>query len=211
MSRMPAAQRREQLLDCAAKLFSQRGYAKATTAQLAKAAGVTQPIIYRHFDSKKHLFIALIERAGRDTLAAWKRHMRGAKDSAERLRRLIGDNPMVSPAGRNAYRVMLQAITEVSDKQIRAAISTHIHALHEYLCTEIERAQDEHRVTKRFESSLIAWLLIDIGLGYGVMRAWKLKDQRAGEDGAHVQDILERLLVGGPRPHHHEDQPGSKP
>jgi len=196
MTRLPAAQRREQLLDTAVTLFAEKGYGGATTAELARAAGVTEPIIYRHFDSKRHLFIALIERAGRDTLAAWKRHMRGASDSGERLRRLIGDNPMVRPAGRNAYRVMLQAITEVSDKQIRSAISTHIHALHEYLCTEIERAQDEHRVTKRFESSLIAWLLIDIGLGYGVMRAWRIEDQRAGEDGAHVQDILERLLVG---------------
>ena len=156
MSCLPGPQRREQLLDCAARLFAQRGYAKATTAQLARAAGVTEPIIYRHFASKRDLFIALIERAGRDTLAAWKKHMRGASDAGERLRRLLRENPMVRPEGRNAYRVMLQAITEVSDERIHEAISSHIHALHAYLCTEIDRAQDESRVTRRFPSSLIA-------------------------------------------------------
>ena len=46
MSRLPAAQRREQLLDVAAELFSSRGYAGATTAQIAKEAGITEPIIY---------------------------------------------------------------------------------------------------------------------------------------------------------------------
>ena len=55
MSRLPAAKRREQLLDCAAVLFSEHGYARATTSELARTAGVTEPIIYRHFKSKRDL------------------------------------------------------------------------------------------------------------------------------------------------------------
>ena len=73
MKRLPADQRREQLLDRAAELFARHGYARATTAELAKAAGVTEPIIYRHFKSKRDLFISLIERTGRETLDVWER------------------------------------------------------------------------------------------------------------------------------------------
>ncbi|MEK6702161.1 MAG: helix-turn-helix domain-containing protein, partial [Planctomycetota bacterium] len=113
MSRLPAAQRREQLLDHAADLFSRHGYARATTAELAKSAGITEPIIYRHFASKRDLFIALIERSADRTLAMWETHLAGATDPAERLRRLIGDNPMVADPTRDAYRVLLQATTEV--------------------------------------------------------------------------------------------------
>ena len=76
MSRLPAAQRREQLLDVAAQLFSSRGYAGATTAQIAKEAGITEPIIYRHFKSKRDLFVALIERTGRQTLEAWEHDLK---------------------------------------------------------------------------------------------------------------------------------------
>ena len=196
MSRLPAAQRREQLLDCAAALFSERGYARATTAELARAAGVTEPIIYRHFASKKDLFCALIERTGSDTLTMWESDLEGAKDPAERLSRLIGDNPMVSDRGRDAYRVFLQAITEVDDPDIRAAINHHISSLHAFLVRELEVAQRAHKVAARFRPELIAWLLINVGMGYGVLSAMEITGHGTDAGGGHVQDAIRRLLVG---------------
>lgn len=198
MGRLPAAQRREQLLDVAAKLFAERGYARTTTAQLAESAGVTEPIIYRHFKSKRDLFVALIQRAGRETLLTWKRHLRGAGDPAERLRRLLGDNPMVRPEGRDAYRVFLQAITEVDDEQIHAALADHIKMLHAFFVEELIRAQSEHKVTGRFPADLLAWMLIDLGLGYGVLAAMRIEGHGKASDGQHVQDAVTLLLVGQP-------------
>lgn len=196
MSRLSASARRAQLLQTAAELFSRRGYARATTAELAKAAGVTEPIIYRHFASKRDLFIALIEEAGEETLAMWKRHLRGASDPAERLTRLLGDNPMVSDEGRDAYRVVLQAITVSDDPTIHEAIQKHFAAVHEFLTAEIERAQDSHRVTSRIDGSLIAWLLIDVGLGYGVLSALGVQGHGISDKGQHVRDVVARILVG---------------
>lgn len=197
MSRLPAAKRREQLLDSAAALFASRGYARATTSELAKAAGVTEPIIYRHFKSKRDLFIALIERAGKQTLDTWRQDLSNAKDSAARLKTLIGDNPMVSESGRAAYRVFLQAITEVDDPEIHQAWSSHILSLHQFLAMELARAQENRRVTSRYPAELIAWLLIDIGLGYGVLSAMQVKGHNFDATGQiHVQDLLARVLVG---------------
>lgn len=200
MSRLSASARRAQLLQTAAELFSRRGYARATTAELAKAAGVTEPIIYRHFASKRDLFIALIEQAGEETLSMWKRHLRGASDPAERLIRLLGDNPMVSDEGRDAYRVVLQAITVSDDPAIHKAIQKHFAALHEFLLFEIERAQESHRVTTRIDASLIAWLLIDIGLGYGVLSALGVEGHGVSSEGQHVRDVIARILVGPGKP-----------
>lgn len=200
MSRLPAAQRREQLLDSAASLFAEHGYARATTAQLAKAAGVTEPIIYRHFKSKRDLFVALIQRTGKRTLEQWQEHLKGASDPAERLRRLIGDNPMVSPTGRTEYRVFLQAISEVEDDKIQAAINEHIAKVHAFLAAELERAQAAHRVTTKFSAEVLAWLLINIGMGYGMMSAFKITGHGIDADGTHVQEVLARVLVGKPPP-----------
>lgn len=196
MSRLPAPQRRAQLLDVAAELFAQRGYARATTAELAKAAGVTEPIIYRHFDSKRDLFVALIEETARRTLETWTKHLASAKDPGERLRRLLADNPMVSDEERAAYRVFLQAITEVDDEKIHKAVSKHITTLHAFMVKEIERAQEERKLIKVFSAELIAWLLIDIGLGYGLLDAMRVPGQGTDKKGRHVQQALERLLVG---------------
>lgn len=57
-----ADETRERLLDAAAQLFAERGYARATTRDLAAAAGVNEVTLFRHFGSKKNLFAAVIER-----------------------------------------------------------------------------------------------------------------------------------------------------
>lgn len=196
VSRLPAAKRREQLLDCAATLFAKHGYARATTSELARAAGVTEPIIYRHFDSKRDLFIALIERTGQDTIDRWEADLRDARDPAERLRRLLGDNPMVKPGAENAYRVILQAITEVDDPGIHGALREHISRLHAFVAAEVERAQADHKVTTRLSAEIIAWILIHIGLGYGVLSSWRIEGHERDSTGVYVEDVIARLLVG---------------
>ena len=198
MTRLPAAKRREQLLDVAAALFSEAGYARATTAQLAKAAGVTEPVIYRHFASKRDLFVALIERTGRETLAQWRRDLEDAADPKTRIGRLLNDNPMVSDSGKTLYRVFLQAITEVEDDEIRSALDVHIKALHGFLSKEIEAGQDAGIVRDRFSPELIAWGLIDLGLGYGVLSAMAIPGHSRDRSGRHVQQLLARLLLGAP-------------
>jgi AcrR family transcriptional regulator len=196
MSRLPAEKRREQLLDCAADLFAKSGYARATTAELARAAGVTEPIIYRHFNSKRDLFIALVERTAKHTLSHWEQQLADASDPAERLRRVIGDNPMVSPEGAVGYRVLLQAITEVNDPEIQKAVGGHFRKLHEFLTRELKRAQDERKVMRVFPAELMAWTLIHVGLGYGVLVALGVQGHDEDSTGQKVQGMLERILVG---------------
>lgn len=54
--RMTAEERRAQLLEKAAIEFAQRGYHAAGTADIARATGIAEPTIYRHFASKEELF-----------------------------------------------------------------------------------------------------------------------------------------------------------
>ena len=58
--RMPAAQRRTQLLDTAVHVFAERGYHAASMNDVAEAAGVTKPVLYQHFSSKRDLFVELL-------------------------------------------------------------------------------------------------------------------------------------------------------
>lgn len=196
MTRLPAAQRKEQLLEVATRLFAERGYAGTTTAQLAKAAGVTEPIIYRHFASKRDLFIALIERTGEETIRLWEEQLAGADSPAERLRRLIGVNPMVMDRGRGAYRVIVQAMTEIEDAKILKAIERHMIALHEFVTEQIAQAQRAGAVGDRFSPAIIAWMLLHLGLGYGVLAPVGIASHARDEKGLHVRDVVEQLLLG---------------
>lgn len=199
MSRLPAAQRKEQLLDTAATLFAERGYAGATTAELAKAAGVTEPIIYRHFQSKRDLFVALIDRTGQRTIDQWDSELSSAADPAERLKRLIGANPMVSEKGRGVYRVIVQAMTEIEDPDIKAAIVRHIEALHRFLANEVAKAQAEGVVSKAFSPDITGWMLLHLGLGYGILAPLGVPNHARDESGAHVRDVIARIMLVGVR------------
>jgi AcrR family transcriptional regulator len=67
--RLPAHERRALIEDAAARLFAERGYSATTVADIVAAAGVSKPMLYRHFESKQDLQMKLLARC-RDELAA---------------------------------------------------------------------------------------------------------------------------------------------
>jgi len=68
--RLPLPERRAVIIEAAGRLFGERGYEATRLDQIAAAAGVTKPIVYRHFDSKGDLYLALLDRH-RDDLAGF--------------------------------------------------------------------------------------------------------------------------------------------
>jgi len=59
--RLPASDRRRQLLETALDFFSRKGFEGTTTKEIAAAAGVTEAIIFRHFPNKQALYNAVID------------------------------------------------------------------------------------------------------------------------------------------------------
>src|SRR3984957_7505966 len=68
--RLTAEQRRQQLGAVALELFAQRGYRATTMDDIAEAAGVTNPLPYQHFSSKRGLYLELVDSIAHDVLAA---------------------------------------------------------------------------------------------------------------------------------------------
>jgi AcrR family transcriptional regulator len=60
--RLPAAQRREVILDAAIGLFASRGYHATAMEEIASAAGISKAVVYDHFASKQELYTQLLER-----------------------------------------------------------------------------------------------------------------------------------------------------
>src|SRR3954449_171013 len=61
--RMSAPARREQLLDAAKAVVAEHGFHGVSIEAVARGAGVTRPIVYRHFDDLAPLLAALVEPA----------------------------------------------------------------------------------------------------------------------------------------------------
>jgi AcrR family transcriptional regulator len=67
-TRLPAEQRRRQLLDVACRVFAEYGFHATSMDDVATAAGVTKPVLYQHFPSKRALYIELLEDVGHQLL-----------------------------------------------------------------------------------------------------------------------------------------------
>ncbi|MFM7507941.1 MAG: TetR/AcrR family transcriptional regulator [Actinomycetota bacterium] len=70
--RLPAAERRTQLIQVATRVFARDGFTATSMNDVAEAAGVTKPVLYQHFASKRDLFVELLTEIGaelQDTIA----------------------------------------------------------------------------------------------------------------------------------------------
>jgi AcrR family transcriptional regulator len=71
--RLTAAERRERILDVATGLIAERGYAETSVDALARAAGVSPPVLYDHFPSKLALYEAVLDSHFANLRAIWAR------------------------------------------------------------------------------------------------------------------------------------------
>src|SRR5438128_1482327 len=122
MARLKAAQRREQLIEVASKLFARTGYEATTTAAIAYAAGVTEPILYRHFKSKQELFVAIVRDVSAVTMKGWNELSAGVPDPSEKIRRVCHAIPDHIKKYGDAYHVLHGALASSRDKKVVAVM-----------------------------------------------------------------------------------------
>lgn len=121
--RLSAHERREQLLAVAVELFSRKGFNGTTTREIAAAAGVTEAIIFRHFETKEQLYTAIIDRKlnSPDT-AEWVTELRAAMDRNDDeavIRKLIHGIIVAHKTDPQFERLMLYAALEGNEIALR--------------------------------------------------------------------------------------------
>ena len=202
MARMRARDRRRQLLEVAADLFAKYGYRGTTTARLAEQAGITEPILYRHFDNKQDLFVKLIDHVGQEVIDAWQETLSSIDDPDERLRTLLGANPATHARGRGVYRVIFQAMTELDSddteesRRIGKSIRKHLTKLHEFIEKELEQLQQRGAVRDDQSPTELAWLLINVAIGFGMVMPLNLRGQAEAMSKDGMQGLLRGMVTG---------------
>lgn len=84
--RLPAAERLEQILDSAAKMFAARSYRDVSTADIAAAAGVSEPTLYRYYESKRALYLDVLDRSADALADRWREIIETSPTPIEGLR-----------------------------------------------------------------------------------------------------------------------------
>ena len=164
-TRMPAAERRQALLDTALRIFSARSYRGVTTAEIAREAGVSEPVLYRHFDSKRDLYLACLEEAWQQLRGSWAEAIETSAEPAAWM-------PAMAAAAVERRRLKgflanlwFQAITEAAeDEEIRVYLRTHVREVHDFVADVIRRCQEAGAIPAARDAEAEAWIFLAGGL-----------------------------------------------
>ena len=109
--------RREAVLEAAATEFSRKGLHGASTDAIAKAAGISQPYLFRLFGTKKELYFATTRLKMEEIYLAFEQASRGK--SGEEALLAMGDAYRILIEDRERLQLMLQCFAAAEDAEIR--------------------------------------------------------------------------------------------
>ena len=120
-ARQSAEARREAVLDAAQVEFAARGLHGASTEEIAKGAGISQPYVFRLFGTKKELFKASVARCFRETLDTFQRAAEGKRgeEALEAMGKAYVDELLVD---RVRLRAQMQAYAACDDPELCAVV-----------------------------------------------------------------------------------------
>ncbi|HEY2072451.1 MAG TPA: TetR/AcrR family transcriptional regulator [Gaiellaceae bacterium] len=121
VTRLSAAERKEDILDAAMIEFAERGFEGTSTEDIARRAGISQPYLFRLFGTKKQLFIATVSRCFRETLELFQRAAEG-KRGEEALTAICEAYVEQLQTDRTWLRAQMQAYAASDDPEIRAVV-----------------------------------------------------------------------------------------
>ncbi|MFL6546664.1 MAG: TetR/AcrR family transcriptional regulator [Candidatus Udaeobacter sp.] len=144
--RMPSGERKEQLIAVAMKLFARKGFRGTTTKEIAKAAGVNQAILFRHFASKDELYAAILDhKARKSNSAAWIEELRAIaerRDDEVLFRVVIEKTLEHGRRDQDFTRLMLFSALE-GHKLAQSFRDKRIRPVFKFLCDYIALRQKE--------------------------------------------------------------------
>jgi TetR/AcrR family transcriptional regulator len=164
--RLTAIERRAAVVETACRVFANSSYRGSTTAQIARATGVTEPVLYRHFASKRALYLACLEAAWDRLRQLWEQALEQESDP-ELWVATLGQTYLEA---RVADRVILvdlwiQALTEAADDpEIRRGLRDQVRQVHGFVAEVIRRAQEAGAIVRDRDADAEAWIFISLGL-----------------------------------------------
>jgi AcrR family transcriptional regulator len=160
--RLTAGERRQAVLDTACRVFSRSSYRGATTAEIAREAGISEPILYRHFGSKRDLYLACLDEAWASFRALCERAI---AEDPDKCLGAISDAYMAKGKRIRVVDLWIQALTvSAEDKAIATALRRQVREVHAFLADVIRDGQRRGVVHADRDADAEAWLFVAGGL-----------------------------------------------
>jgi AcrR family transcriptional regulator len=192
--RMSGPERRTAILRAAREQFALHGFHGAGTASIARAAGCSEAVLYRHFASKKALLAAVLDEE------VW-----GGPPAAPATHPLLPDAAiplpdvlaarLADPDTRIAVRMILLAISLSDDSEVGPTVVRAFGTVRERVKAAIEASQAAGRMRSDVDVELLTWLWHGLLLVAGIRQG--IRDDGTALQAIDAARVLEQLLRPG--------------
>lgn len=198
--RLPAGERRAQILRSAVKVFSRSNYRAATVAAVAAEAGISEALIYRFFPSKRAIFLEILHHMSERILSLWQEEQDREEDALVALRNMGMKYYSRMIEHPDELRVQFQAISEVGDEAIAKRLREDHASYMRSIRRIIRRGIRQGTVRKDMDVTSVVFLFDGVGILMNMTKLLALDRQFTAARAAALMDHLIEAIgadVGG--------------
>lgn len=169
----------KRLLPIVCQVFSERGYRRTTTAELAQRCAIRENVLYRLWPDKKAMFLAALDDIFRTRAKVWQQILADHPAREAAVERLVKyESRHQGEFG--FYRIVFTALTEADDSDIRAALLKMYKSFQQLVTKQVQASRHVNE-SQALPAELAAWGLLGLATISNIIRELKLLPPRQRE------------------------------
>jgi AcrR family transcriptional regulator len=197
-SRLPATVRREQIIEKALETFARSNFREASTAAIAAALGISEPTLFRHFPTKRALYLAALDRSFEIVFGGWREIAASSATPFDAL--LQVGRWYVSELHRDPRHLLLRfrSYGETADPEVATRVRTHFVEVFQFVQQLLEGARAAGQIDRGVDVRTHAWVFMAVGALLDMTQLLGLRGELRHEDMAVLVQMAVPTL--GPPP-----------
>jgi AcrR family transcriptional regulator len=162
-------EQRQRLLPIVCKAFSEFGYRRTTTAELARRCQVRENILYRLWPDKKAMYLAAVDSIYAERLTLWDQLATEPRDDAD-ISELLLSYEAEHQGESGLHKILFDALGEADDPEVREMVISVYRRFHAALQRHIEESRPQSNMSLRLPIGMTVWGLIGLATVSNIIR-----------------------------------------
>lgn len=168
--RLPAEQRRRQILKSAVTVFARSNYRAAKVADIAAEAGISEALLYKFFASKQAIFLEILQHMSERVVASWQEEVDREEDALRALRNMGITYYQRMKKHPEELRVQFQAISEIAEKEIAERLRRDHQNYVRFITGVVRKGMRQGSVRKDLDVDMLGFLFDGGGILMNMMK-----------------------------------------
>ena len=175
--RLSKEERRKEILRSAVEVFSKSNYSKAKVADIAAAAGVSEAMVYKHFPSKKAVFIEVLHHMSQMTITHLQEEVKREPDALKAMRNMATTYYKMVTGHSSEVKVHFQAISEICDEDIADRLHQDQEDYMSFITSLVEKGIEQGSLRKDLDVDSFVLLLDGVGVFMNMINLLSFQEQ----------------------------------